>query len=87
MNKWLFIAMLLAAGTADAGVHKCKTPEGKITYTDRGCPQGQDVAGRDQGGTQGSSKDAAKATNAQSSGRQDFYRESVKSAEQSGPKP
>ena len=86
MNKWLFIALFIAASSAHAGVHKCQAPDGKVIYTDKGCPQGQDVGKRDldDGAGPGSRKDSA---NAPQGGRQDFYREQVKAAERSAPKP
>ncbi len=86
MNKWLFIALLVTASTANAAnnVHKCRAPDGKVVYTDKGCPQGQDVGGRDHESNAASQADAG---NAGKSGRENYYREQVKSAEQSAPKP
>ena len=85
MNKWLFVALLLAAGSADAAVHRCKAPDGKVTYTDRGCPQGQDVGGRDREADEGSHADAANARRTDGGGG-GYYREQIKSAEQTAPK-
>lgn len=84
MNKLLFIILLVAASSAEAAVHKCIAPDGKVTYTDKGCPQDQDASGRDRKTDAASPKDAANPGSTGGGGG--FYREQVKSAEHAAPK-
>ena len=84
MNKLLFLILLAAASGAEAGVHKCQAPDGKITYTDTGCPQDQDVSRRERDADAEAAKSAAPPNNAAGGGG--YYREQIKSAEQAAPK-